>query len=159
CPGPPRQRRPGPCPPPGRRCRRAPAAVRGRQAVRPGRCGRSCGRAGGRRCAAWFSPSLTLLLSPPLKPGTSVAYLTSDRARWLARNGRGPAGGVGGVGRGEVVVAAGGGVAADRGGWAGGRAGSGVVAVCLFTRTRAPLAELALRVAPRAGADAAAQCA
>jgi hypothetical protein len=30
------------------------------------------------------------------------------------------------------------------------------VAVCLFTRTRAPLAELALRVAPLAGADAAA---
>ena len=33
------------------------------------------------------------------------------------------------------------------------------MAVCLFTRTRAPLAELALRVAPLAGADAAAQCA
>ena len=44
--------------------------------------------------------------------------------------GRGAAGGVGGVGRGEVVAAAGGGAAADPGGWAGGRAGSGVVAVC-----------------------------
>ena len=46
-----------------------------------------------------------------------------------AAGGREPAGGVGGVGRGEVVVAAGGGATADPGGWAGGRAGSGVVAV------------------------------
>ena len=43
--------------------------------------------------------------------------------------GRGPAGGVGGVGGGEVVAAAGGGAAADPGGGAGGRAGGGVVAV------------------------------
>ena len=47
-----------------------------------------------------------------------------------APGGRGAAGGVGGVGRGEVVAAAGGGAAAGPGGWAGGRAGSGVVAVC-----------------------------
>jgi hypothetical protein len=33
------------------------------------------------------------------------------------------------------------------------------VAVCLLTRTRARLDELALRAAPLAGADAAAQCA
>jgi hypothetical protein len=39
------------------------------------------------------------------------------------------AAGVRGVGRGEVVVAAGWGVAADPGGWAGGRAGGGGVAV------------------------------
>jgi len=42
---------------------------------------------------------------------------------------RRPAGGVRGVGRGEVVVAAGGGVAADPAGWAGSHTGSGVVAV------------------------------
>ena len=47
-----------------------------------------------------------------------------------AAGGRGPAGRVRGVGRGEVVVAAGGGAAADPGGWAGSRAGSGIVAVC-----------------------------
>ena len=42
---------------------------------------------------------------------------------------RGSAGGVRGVGRGQVVVAAGGGAAADPGRRAGGRAGSGMVAV------------------------------
>jgi transcriptional regulator with XRE-family HTH domain len=44
--------------------------------------------------------------------------------------GSGPAGGVRGVGRGEIVAAAGGSTVADRGVRAGGRAGSGVVAVC-----------------------------
>ena len=44
-------------------------------------------------------------------------------------DGHGPAGGVGGVGGGQVVAAAGGGAAADAGGGAGVRAGIGVVAV------------------------------
>ena len=73
-----------------------------------------------------------------------------------AAGGRGPAGGVGGVGRGQVVAAAGGGAAADPGGRAGSRAGATSWPCLLFTPTRAPLDELALRVAPLAGADAAA---
>ena len=57
----------------------------------------------------------------------AAAAVLDRMSRLLAR--RGAAGGVRGVGRGEVVVAAGRGAAADPGRWAGRRAGSGVVAV------------------------------
>ena len=71
--------------------------------------------------------------------------------------GPGPAGGLGCLGCGQVVAAAGGGAAADpRGrGWRS-APGSASWPCLVFTPTRAPLDELALRVAVLAGADAAA---
>ena len=66
--------------------------------------------------------------------------------------GRGTAGGVGGVGGGQVVAAAGGGAAADPGGGLAAAPGAASWPCLVFTPTRAPLDELALRVA-RAGGN------
>ena len=78
-------------------------------------------------------------------PGAGADVAAAGRA--------GLAGGVGGVGSGKVVAAAGGGTAADARGRAGVRAGGGVLAVPGVYPTRAPLEELAVRVAPLAGAE------
>ena len=72
------------------------------------------------------------------------------------RGWRGPAGGVGCVGGGQVVAAAGRSAAADARGGAGSAPGSASWPCLVFTPGRAPLDELALRVAVLAGADAAA---
>ena len=88
------------------------------------------------------------------RPGSGRRRGAGPDVAAAGRGGR--AGGVRGVGRGEVVVAAGGGAAADPGRWAGRRVRITSWPCLVFTPTRAPLDELALRVAPLAGADAAA---
>src|SRR5262249_48136854 len=64
------------------------------------------------------------------REAAAIALLEGGSRRLEGPGAAGGAGGVGGIGRGEVVAAAGGGAAADPGRWAGGRAGSGIVAGC-----------------------------
>ena len=73
-----------------------------------------------------------------------------------ASAGRGPAGGVGRFGRGQVVAVAGGVLPRIRGAGLASAPGSAAWPCLVFTPAGAPLDELALRVAVLAGADAAA---